>query len=163
MLIGFYGEHDTTKRMKTRTLFTNLKQRDQSPWMVIGDFNEIFFSHEKMGGKQKSEELMTNFRLSMDNSDLHDLWHKGDIFTWSNRHTNETFTKERLDRALANIPWTQIYTRVGVETVARCFDHKLILASCIGQLHDRPTKKRLFRYEVSWDLEKDCNVKINQC
>lgn len=37
---------------------------------------------------------MNNFRMFTEFGDLHDLGHKGDIFTWSNQHVANTFTKE---------------------------------------------------------------------
>lgn len=126
--------------------------------MVIENFNEISFPHEKMGGKQMSEALMNNFREA-----LHDLGHKGDFYTWSNRHTVVTFTNEHLNKALANICWSQLYNWVGVENlVARCSDHRPILASFNNQSEELFLKRRLFLCEASWDLENDCNVKETQ-
>lgn len=39
----------------------------------------------------------------------------GDIFTWSNKHKSDTFTKERLDRAVANSNWVEMFDLVTVE------------------------------------------------
>lgn len=36
---------------------------------------------------------------------LFDLGGIGDKFTWSNRHEDTSFTKERLDKVLANKKW----------------------------------------------------------
>lgn len=60
--------------------------------MVIRAFNEILFHYEKMGGKQRCEALMNKFRETMEAVELQDLGCKGDGFTWSNRHTDATFT-----------------------------------------------------------------------
>lgn len=49
LLTEFYGEPKTSKRQKTRSLLKELKPINQSPWMVIGDFNEILFPYEKVG------------------------------------------------------------------------------------------------------------------
>lgn len=56
-----------------------------------------------------------------------------------------------------------IYGVARVESlVSRCFDHSPILATC-GQLKGEKTKRgRLFRYEVSWDLNKECGPKVAQ-
>lgn len=81
---------------------------------------------------------MNNFRISMVDSNLHDLGYKGDIFTWSNRHVAKTSTKERLDKALANMYWSQLYPWVRVKNlVSGCFDHRPILASCNTTIHIR--------------------------
>lgn len=130
--------------------------------MVIGNFNEILFAHEKMGGKQRNETLMNIFRFSMEASELHDLGHKGDIFTWCNRHTAKTFTKVLHDRALANVPWSQLYTKVWIETlVSRCSDQRPILATCSRPSFERHKHRRLFHYEVSLDLKEDCSTKVD--
>lgn len=38
--------------------------------MIIGDFNEILFYYEKVGGQKISEKLMKNFREALDNVDF---------------------------------------------------------------------------------------------
>lgn len=74
---------------------------------------------------------MNNFRMAVEVGDLHDLGYKGDMFTWSNRHLDETFAKERLNRALANTSWSQLYKRFWIENlVSRCSNHIPILATC---------------------------------
>lgn len=69
-----------------------------------------------------------------------------------------------VDRAMANISWSQIYNRVGVENLmARCSHQRPIPAFCDNQAHDKVVKKRLFRYEASWNLEKDCRDRVDHC
>lgn len=97
LLTGFYGEPHSNKRKRTWSLLTNQKSRDNAPWMVIGDFNEILFHHEKWGGKQRTESLMQNFREFLEIGELYDLRYSGDIFTWSNHHNFDTFSKEQLE------------------------------------------------------------------
>lgn len=49
--------------------------------MVIRDFDDVLYLQEKVGGKQRSQFLMSNFRMSLDNTDLYDLGYKRDKFT----------------------------------------------------------------------------------
>lgn len=37
------------RRQKTWDLLKELRSLNQSPWMVIGDFNEVLYHHEKWG------------------------------------------------------------------------------------------------------------------
>lgn len=129
--------------------------------MVIGDFNEIPYHFEKVGGRQRSETLMSNFRQAMEVCNLYDLGHMEDPFTWSNKHEIFTFTKERFDRVVANQVWIRLYNDVKVETlVSLSSDHKPLLASC-GQLGAGYIKGgRLFRYDTFWDLENECSSKV---
>lgn len=45
---------------------------------------------------------MGQFREVLKENNLSDLGFVGSPFTWSNRHTNHTFTSKRLDRCVAN-------------------------------------------------------------
>lgn len=85
--------------------------------MIIGDFNEFLFQIKNVGDKQRSEALMSNFRLALDNCGLFDLNHKGSWFTWSNRHASSSFTKERIDRVVVNYIWMDIYSATRVESL----------------------------------------------
>lgn len=49
--------------------------------MVIGDFNEILFQTKNVEGKQRSEALMCNCKLALDDCGLFDLGNNGDWFT----------------------------------------------------------------------------------
>lgn len=86
LLIGFYGEHENTHRQRTQTLLRDIVHQQLCPWMVIGDFNKILFQFEKVGGKQRSDVLMSNFRQTMEDCGLYDLGYQDDFFTWSNKH-----------------------------------------------------------------------------
>lgn len=82
----------------------------------------------------------------------------GGKYTWSNKHESGTFTKECLDRTVANKEWTQLYYVRGVEgLVATYADHKPFLLTCKQRnyLVERHRQK-LFRYETSWNVEDEC-------
>lgn len=61
---------------------------------------------------------MNGFREIMEENSLYDLNWKGDKYTGSNKHENQTFTKERLDWALVNSSWTMKFHNVRVDTLA---------------------------------------------
>lgn len=60
---------------------------------------------------------MENFRQALEIYSLHDLGFFGDCFTWNNRHEGNTFTKERLDRVVANSNYNQVYNWTKVENL----------------------------------------------
>lgn len=99
---SFYGEPNTSRLHTSWELLVTLKPTAIELWLVIGDFNEIIFQKEKSGGPQRSEKLMHNFRTTLVQCGLKDLGHFRNFFTWSNKHKTNTFTKERLDRVVAN-------------------------------------------------------------
>lgn len=50
LFTDFYREPETSRRMRTWNLLKNLRPNISLPWMVIGDFNEILYHCEKVGG-----------------------------------------------------------------------------------------------------------------
>jgi hypothetical protein len=49
-LTGIYGEPRWQEKYKTWDKLRELNSQHNLPWVVIGDFNEIAFSHETEGG-----------------------------------------------------------------------------------------------------------------
>lgn len=43
------------------------------PWLFIGNFNEIMYSHDKQGGRIRNEKAMEAFRHVLDDCELLDL------------------------------------------------------------------------------------------
>lgn len=71
---------------------------------------------------------MQNFRETLEECNLVDRDHREDYFTWSNKHSDETFTKKMHDRAVANQSWAKLYDDFWVESlVAKSSDHKPII------------------------------------
>lgn len=60
---------------------------------------------------------MRSFREVLEAMGLHDIGCQCDIFTWSNKHLDATFTNERLDRVVANNLWISTFS----DTNVRCF------------------------------------------
>ncbi|XP_042964510.1 uncharacterized protein LOC122298707 [Carya illinoinensis] len=163
LLTGFYGEPEVNKREEAWRLLTSLKPEENLGWCVIGDFNEILSQSEKIGGCLRQERLMDSFRGALESGGLFDLGWKGDKYTWSNKHEDNTFIKERLDRVVANIKWSEMFQGNEVEVLAaRSSDHKPIMLST-KQVDKRGWKgSRQFRYEASWALEEECKVVLKR-
>lgn len=53
-----------------------------TPWIVMGDFNEITSSLEKKAGRLRAECQMQEFRTAMEDCGLNDLKYIGRWFTW---------------------------------------------------------------------------------
>ncbi|XP_042966793.1 uncharacterized protein LOC122300311 [Carya illinoinensis] len=154
LFTGFYGHPETAKRNMSWELLCSLKPPVLTPWCVAGDFNELVSQSEKFGGRQRGEAQMCRFREALEVNDLCDLGYKGDKFTWSNRHIDDTFTKERLDRCVANSSWREIFNHVWVETLpARSSDHKpLVVGLSTIQLrrqrYSKPSDSKLVGQKI---------------
>jgi hypothetical protein len=94
---GMYGEPRWQDKYKTWDKLRELHGQFQLPWVVLGDLNEIMFSHEKDGGNPRPAIYMQAFRDALSGCNLEDLGFIGDPFTWKRGRL-----RERLDRAVAN-------------------------------------------------------------
>lgn len=125
------------KRHEAWGLLKHLKKFSPQPWLCVGDFNEIVDLSEKWGVAGRSEGQKENFRQTIEDCHLSDLGLSGSKFTWSNAREDGGFTKERLDRALANLEWCEVFHEGEVQILAACSsDHKSVLVNFIRSSDD---------------------------
>lgn len=92
---------------------------------------------------------------------LYDVGWRAQKFTWSNRNKDETFTKERLDRAIANQIQLEKLNTQGVEVMNSSRpNHQPILLSTKEELSNRPRKKKTFKFEAKWFKDKQSELVI---
>ena len=108
---------------------------------------------EKRGRTSRSPWLINGFRQSVLDAGLSDVPIEGYVFTWFKSLGTPRAAEERLDRALANSGWFNIFPDASLENlVAPASDHYPILLR--RHLKVRPTYvQRRFRFENSWKLE----------
>jgi hypothetical protein len=100
-MTGIYGEPRWDDKYMTWDRIRALKNNSNLPWIILGDFNEIMFSHEKEGGNPRPQGFMQAFRNVLDDCGLEDIGFTGDQFTWKRGRI-----RERLDRAVATGAWS---------------------------------------------------------
>ncbi|KAF5472061.1 hypothetical protein F2P56_008808 [Juglans regia] len=61
-LTAMYGYPKTHLRYQTWNLLRMLCRANDDPWMVMGDFNEVMYSHEKCGGRPRPDSQLYDFR-----------------------------------------------------------------------------------------------------
>lgn len=86
---GFYVNPVMSLRPHSRLLLRRLAgipELKSLLWLVGGDFNEILFYWEKMGGQSRVPSQMAGFADTLDDCGLKDLNFKGNQFTWCNTH-----------------------------------------------------------------------------
>lgn len=80
----------------------------------------------------------------------------GPKFTWNNGREGVDFTKERLDRVVANWGWCELHNEVEVVVgVSLCSNHAPISMLLKNNIVGRKGP-RLFRFEAGWDLHAKC-------
>jgi hypothetical protein len=77
-----YVEPSWENKYKTWERLCELHGQIDMRWMVIGDWNEIIYAHEKEGGNPRPMQYMQAFRDALTDCGLEDLGYIGDTFTW---------------------------------------------------------------------------------
>lgn len=131
--------------------------------MCCGDFNEIVAQHEKSGATNRKEAQMEQFRSALEACNQSDIGFKGLKFTWNNCISDGQFTKERLDRVVANNEWLGLLKEVSVQVMeARTSDHKPLLACFSKEKEERLYYKKGFKFEASWLLDKEYHEVVKE-
>lgn len=80
-----------------------------------GDFDEILYHHEKLGGNVVSQRHFDNFHEASFFCGLGDLEYSGCNFTWCNNQEVKDKVLERIDRFVAGSGWMAIFLIFKVE------------------------------------------------
>ncbi|GMI81993.1 hypothetical protein HRI_001868600 [Hibiscus trionum] len=159
---GFYGALEECRRTESWDLMRSLNDTPNLPWVVIGDFNEIFLATEKQGGRVRNARQMDNFRTVVEECSLLDLGYTGPWFTWEKGRFSETNIRERLDRGLANPVWEAQFPDYHIRHLSHSFsDHRPIL---LNTGHGKTFRNRIwhFRFESAWLVEDSCISKVER-
>lgn len=82
-------------------------------WLVISMKSSINLKNTRVDKERKIKWLISYVLWKINR--LFDLGCRGNRFTWSNKHSDDTFTKERLDMVVANNPWWDFFKEAWVE------------------------------------------------
>ena len=98
----------------------------------------------------------------MDNNDLLDLGYTGNSFTWENRRDDDILIQERLDRAIGNYEWLQLFPDSIVTHEPKIgSDHSPLLISLAP--HETTRAPRIFRFNAAWAKEEGCESNFEHC
>ncbi|KAH7857525.1 hypothetical protein Vadar_013640 [Vaccinium darrowii] len=123
-------------------------------WLVLGDFNDIVAESEKSGGSPPNVRRMTAFNEVLEDCGLMDLEFKGPRFTWRRNWQNGEVISERLNRAVANVEWRELFPfAVVFNEVMVGSDHSPIALDTNPKL---AKPRKVFRFESFWTTEEEC-------
>ncbi|XP_042969166.1 uncharacterized protein LOC122301869 [Carya illinoinensis] len=154
---GLYGHPEVAKRSSSWQLLHMLKPTTPMAWLCAGDFNEILYQKEKLGGASRPYKQIEEFRQVVERCGLSDLQSRGQKYTWANNKFGGDFIKERIDRAFANKEWSNLHSLASCTILpAVNSDHSPLyinkqFLNCI-----RNKRGLIFRYEAAWDLRDEC-------
>jgi exonuclease III len=94
---------------------------------------------------------MVAFRDTLLVCELKDLGFQGFLFTYDNKQSGAANVKVRLNRALADDRWQDIFTDASVvHLVTPCSDHCPILIK-LARESPLPQGRKCKRYEIMWE------------
>jgi hypothetical protein len=156
-LTGIYGEPRWEDKYKTWDKIRELKNNSPLPWVIMGDFNEILYSHEKEGGNPRPFGYMQAFRDALVDCDLEDLGFVGDRFTWRRGRI-----RQRLDRAVANGAWVTMHPGAVLNLEFIRSDHRPILLDTEYQEVPVQSGHVPKRFEAKWLQEADFRQEVQR-
>ncbi|XP_062093959.1 uncharacterized protein LOC133799992 [Humulus lupulus] len=126
-----YGFNEEMTRERLLQDIQGLALHIDDPWMVVGDFNEILYQHERIG-----------------------CFH-----TWNNKHRVEEQVYAKIHRALVNSKWTDTFQNSEVVFLLEgIFDHSPILVSFYFEVN---LGKKPFMYFQMWKEASSYEVKVS--
>lgn len=108
LLVCMYGSLDDGIARQCEFL-SRLSGRFQCPWVIIGDLNFITRREEKIGGNPVSQSQLDAMNDHFDFLSLNDINFVGNPYARSNRRSENSVTFERIDIALGNVNWFDVF------------------------------------------------------
>ncbi|KAA8521347.1 hypothetical protein F0562_012015 [Nyssa sinensis] len=133
-------------------VWSNLRQQaslnNDLPWIVMGDFNVVQFSNERIGGSTDWPPCMEECNNCLINAELEDLKYTSFHLTWTNcQYDNDTILR-KLDRVLANDRWMVDFSNSEVKFLpSSVSDHSPMI---VRTRVDVKCKGRSFKFFNFW-------------
>lgn len=113
-----------------------LRAQDNLPWLCVGDFNEILFQKEQLGGNPRSVLQMDGFRDCLTDCGLADVGFSEYAYTWDNKCDGVENIQVRLDQATCNDEFIRMFSETAVEHIlTEESDHVDLVIRVIGTGH----------------------------
>ncbi|XP_042484554.1 uncharacterized protein LOC122064837 [Macadamia integrifolia] len=126
---------------------------DSNPWGIIGDFNVVRSTSEKLGGVPIDPTFVKAFNSCLDDVNRNDLRWSSANLTWQNRRSGADRMAYKLNRALVNEAWMTYYP-----ASFATFDAPTISNHCPISLHAYSSSSfgpKPFKFFDIWTLHPD--------
>ncbi|KAL2929274.1 Lipoprotein PrgK [Bienertia sinuspersici] len=162
---GFYGWPENAEKYLSWELLRELKASNNwdGPWLCAGDFNQILYNEEKLGGSLREQSVMREFKEALEDCGLMDLGYVKFEYTWWNGREGEENIHERLDRMVGNNKWLEEFPLLTVYHLNQGdSDHfPLKLVEYKGNKNMR-RKGYSFKFEDYWLTSDQCGEVVKE-
>lgn len=148
-----YGEPRVENRHHMWELLNSLSHSSNIPWLVLGDFNEALWQFEHFSLKQRNESQMQAFRDVLQTCGLHDLGFSGLSYTYDNKRVGRYNVKVRLDRAVADDNWRDLFPNSQVTHLTSPRSDHCPISVALTSADHRQSRQRCLHYEICWERE----------
>ncbi|XP_058756821.1 uncharacterized protein LOC131630043 [Vicia villosa] len=107
------------------------------PWCVVGDFNNVLKSNDRIGGRMVVPQEFQDLHDMMDSCGLSEMDNTGDYFTWHNKQVNDPIYT-RIDRVIGNSLWFQVMDMHLRHLPPSVSDHELVAESWAQPISGSP-------------------------
>jgi exonuclease III len=143
-LTTVYGPTDDEAKQAFLAELVALKPSPIMPWVVLGDFNQIYSASDK-NNLNLNIMNMGRFRNALDSCEFFKLALQNRRYTWSNERQDPTLV--RLDHAFYNKEWGLMLPGFSLQALSSSISDHCPILLC-QQL--RPKRKEVFRFESFW-------------
>lgn len=121
----------------------NLGKNINIPWIVIGNYNKVLTSQDRIGGNHVTINKYKELDDKMQRNGLFQAPTKGCHYTWSKKHTTGAI-HSRIDKLIGNLQWFHTYQDATVEIFQpNISDHSPIIVS---YLNNQTKRKFMFKF-----------------
>ncbi|KAL2936222.1 Exodeoxyribonuclease III [Bienertia sinuspersici] len=132
LLTGIHAPSTSTPKSRLWRDMQDSLPPPTTPWMIVGDLNEVTSQSEKHDGRKFRQGQCHDFTNFQDNAGMIDLGFQGNPFTWTNGREGAAVIRERLDRAITNTKWLEAFPKTKVMHLTRTYsDHCPILVNLV--------------------------------
>ncbi|KAF2284020.1 hypothetical protein GH714_018069 [Hevea brasiliensis] len=155
-----YGDSKVQGRISFVDSLRGLDLNDNSPWLIIGDFNICNSQSDKWGARRINNAVARASNSFLFYGALEELPFKGHRFTWSNKQYGQARIMARLDKAVTNSEWRSLFSKCQLihGNLIASDHHPLILS-----MHPKFKKAvGVFHFDLRWMSSSQCeeNIKV---
>ncbi|XP_050238237.1 uncharacterized protein LOC126687724 [Mercurialis annua] len=143
---------DANDRKQLWRDLVSISKENDSPLIVLGDFNAILSNADRCGGILANQKQCEDFQNFLTEANLNELNSKGNWFTWTNIQCGDNRVWRKIDRALVSESWLNSF-----DAKASFLNHGISDHSPVIITFNEPVRVNCkpFRFFNIWTEHKD--------